>query len=105
MAATPPAAHEAMMMLAAPTDRRSGTANAAGLLNIGSLPALAMSTVARDQSEIGTAACYRITDSATKGRFRDVIVDDPGLRRGGCKSPNSHHCFQVKWRQFKWRKL
>jgi hypothetical protein len=77
MAANALAANEAMITLTAPTDRRSGIANA--LLNIGFLPALAMSTVPRDRSEIGTAVCYRIVDSETKGHFRDIIVDDPGL--------------------------
>jgi hypothetical protein len=38
MAATPPAAHKAMTTPAPPTDRRSGTPNATGLLNISSSP-------------------------------------------------------------------
>jgi hypothetical protein len=42
MAATPPAAHKAMTTLAPPIDRRSGTANIAGLLNISFLPQLAI---------------------------------------------------------------
>src|SRR5258708_27613508 len=36
--ATPPAAHKAMITLAAPTDRRSGTSSAVSLLDINFLP-------------------------------------------------------------------
>jgi hypothetical protein len=52
MAVTPPAAHKTMITLATPMDRRSGSANATGLLDISYLPTLIISTVLNPNKNI-----------------------------------------------------
>jgi hypothetical protein len=55
--ATPPPAHKAMITLAAPTDRRSGTSIAVSLLDMSFLPALVyVGSGPRPSRELWTAA-------------------------------------------------
>src|SRR5215470_15806990 len=110
IAATSPATHKAIITLAAPMDRRSDTSSAVSLLDIGFLPTLVLSAVARCRRYRDCHLGYRyrkyqyrlliitrITGNKFQDTFATLLWATVGRRKDAAhESQNSYRCGQME---------